>query len=71
MCSFGRKWFQHSPNYFKPVFGRCYVDSIFALFSSPNYADKFKECLSSKHANINFPIEKEKDGCLPFWGDKR
>ena len=22
--------------------------------------------MSSKHPNISFPIEKEKDGCLPF-----
>ena len=39
---------------------------IFALFSSPDYPDKFKEYLSSKHHNISFSIEKEKDGCLPF-----
>ena len=39
---------------------------IFALFSSTDHADKFKEYLSSKHPNINFSIEKEKDGCLPF-----
>ena len=44
---------------------RRYVDDIFALFSSPDHADKFKEYLSSKHPNINFSIEKEKDGCLP------
>ena len=36
------------------------------MFSSPDHADKFKEYLSSKHPNINFSIEKEKDGCLPF-----
>ena len=51
---------------FKPVFYRRYVDDIFALFSSPDHADKFKEYLSSKHPNTNFSIEKEKDGCLPF-----
>ena len=28
--------------------------------------DKVKEYLSFKHHNINFSIEKEKDGCLPF-----
>ena len=39
---------------------------IFALFSSPDYPDKFKKYLSSKHPNISFSIEKEKDGCLPF-----
>ena len=26
----------------------------------------FKEYLSSKHPNINFSVEKEKDGCLTF-----
>ena len=29
------------------------LDDIFALFSSPDHADKFKEYLSSKHPNIN------------------
>ena len=48
------------------MFYRCYLDNIFALFSSPNHADKFKEYLPSKHSNINFSIEKEKHGCLPF-----
>ena len=36
------------------------------MFSFPDHADKFKEYLSSKHPNINFSKEKEKDGCLPF-----
>ena len=66
MCSFESKWLQDCPNDFKPVFYRRYVDDIFALFSSPDHADKFKEYLSSKHPNINFSIEKEKDSCLPF-----
>ena len=66
MCSFESKWLRDCPNDFKPVFYRRYVDDIFALFSSPDHADKFKECLSSKHPNINFSIEKEKDSCLPF-----
>ena len=48
------------------MFHRRCVDDIFALFSSPNYADKFKEYMSSKHPIINFSIEKEEDGCLHF-----
>ena len=43
---------------------RRYVNDILALFSSLDHAYKFKTCLSSKHQNINFSIEKEKDGCL-------
>ena len=66
MCSFERRCLRDCPKDFKPVFYRRYVDDIFALFSSPDHADKFKEYLSSKHSNIKFSIEKEEDGCLPF-----
>ena len=66
MCSFESKWLRDCPNDFKPVFYRRYIDDIFALFSSPDHADKFREYLSSKHPNIEFSIEKEQDGCLPF-----
>ena len=48
-------------------FHKGYVDEIFALFSSRNHADKFQEYLSSKHPNINFSIQKEKDGWLSFY----
>ena len=66
MCSFESIWLRDCPNDFKPVFYRRYVDDIFALFSSPDHADEFKENMSSKHLNINFSIEKERNGCLPF-----
>ena len=33
---------------------------LFALFSSYDHANKFKENFLSKHPNINFSIEKEK-----------
>ena len=48
------------------MFYRHYADDIFALFTAPDHADKFKEYLSSKHPNINFSIVKEEDGRLPF-----
>ena len=66
MCSFESKWLLDCPNDISPVFYRCYVDDIFALFSSPYHVDKFKSYLSSKHLNITFSTETEKDGCLPF-----
>ena len=66
MCSFESKSLGDCPNDFKPVFYRRYIDDIFVLFSSPDHADKFREYLSPKHANIKFSIEKEEDGCLPF-----
>ena len=64
MRSFESKWLRDCPNDFRPVFYRCYIDDIFVLFSSLDHADKFKECLSSKHPNINFSVEKKKNSCL-------
>ena len=64
-CSFESRWLRICPNDFKPVFYRRYVDDLFVLFSSLDYADKFKDCLSSNYHKINFPWKK-KVGCLPF-----
>ena len=65
-CRFESKWFRACGNDFKPVFCIRHVDDMFALLSSPDHPDKFMEYRSSKHPNMNFSIEKEKDGCLPF-----
>ena len=61
ICSFENRW----PD-FKPVINRRSVDNIFARFSFPDHVNKFKEYLSSKHLNIHFSVEKEKDNFLPF-----
>ena len=66
MCSFESIWLRDCSNDFEPLFYKRYVHDIFALFSSPDHANKFKECLSSKHPNMNFSIEKEKGDCLLF-----
>ena len=66
MCSFESKWLCDCPHDFKPAFYRSCIDDIFALFSSPNHADKFREYLSSKHPSIKFSVEKEEDDCFPF-----
>ena len=42
------------------LFYRQYVNGIFALFSFPDYAEKFKEYLSSQHLNIHFLERKKK-----------
>ena len=46
------------------IYIRRHVDDIFSLFSSPDHENEFKEYSSFKHPNINFSIEKPKDGCL-------
>ena len=66
MYNFEKKWLRNCFNDFKTVFYRRYVDDIFALFCSPYHADKFKEYFSSKHGNINFSMEKEKNVSLSF-----
>ena len=65
MYSFESKWLQDCPNS-KSVLYRRYIDDTFALFSAPDQEDTFKEYLSSKHPNIDVPIEKDEDGCLLF-----
>ena len=67
MSSFESKWLRDCSTDFKHVFYRHHMDDIFALFSSPGYADKIWKFLLSKLPNINFSIEKEKDGFLPFF----
>ena len=52
------------------MFNRLYIDDIFALFSFPNQADKFKKYVSTAHPSIIISVEKKKDGCLPFSGFK-
>ena len=54
MCSCESKCLRDYPNDFKPVFYIRYIDGISVLFSSPDYADKFREYLSSKHPDIKF-----------------
>ena len=66
MCSFENKWLKVYPHSLKPVFYKRYVDYIFVLFSSLNQAEMFKKYLSPKNPNINFSLEKEKDGRLSF-----
>ena len=61
-----KNWLDECPLEFKPKYYRRYVDDIFVLFEREEHLIKFKEYLNSKHRNINFTSELEKDGKLPF-----
>ena len=50
----------------KPIFYKRYVDDIFAVFESESDADAFYSYLNTRHENIKFTFEKEKDNKLPF-----
>ena len=59
-------WLDECPSEIKPKYYRRYVDDIFVLCESVEQLERFKDYLNSKHSNINFTSELEKDGKLPF-----
>ena len=48
------------------MFYKRYVDDIFILFKRPEHVKHFVDCMNSKHKNINFSFETEKDEQMPF-----
>ena len=50
------------------MFYKRYVDEIFVLFKRPEHIKPFVDYMNSKHKNINFSFETEKDGQMPFLG---
>ena len=49
-----------------PLFYRRYVDDILCVFNSADQAKKFLDYLNTKHPNIKFTSEGEKDGVMAF-----
>ena len=60
-----QNWIEQATNV-KPIFYKRYVDDIFAIFESESDADAFYSYLNTRHENIKFTFEKEKDNKLPF-----
>ena len=42
-------------------------DNIFVLFNSPEHLKRFQSYLNSRHVNISFTIENEKDNRMFFF----
>ena len=59
-------WLKDCPFEFKPLYYRRYVDDSFIVFKSRDHILPFLNYLNSKHTNITFTYEVEKDKCLPF-----
>ena len=59
-------WLDNCPPDFKPLLYKRYVDDSFLLFRHPNHISKFQTYLNNKHPNINFTVEQETEGKLPF-----
>ena len=60
------KWLEQCPKGFKPVFYRRYVDDIFVLFESAEHLSKFCDYFNTRHPNMSFSFEEEKNGKLSF-----
>ncbi len=66
LCYHEQSWLDLCPLDFKPIFYRRYVDDTFLIFKDPSHIPKFSNYLNSKHPNIKFTYEVEKDKELPF-----
>ena len=66
LCFHEKKWLETCPKEFKPLYFKRYVDDIFCLFTSENQVNKFHRYLCSRHVNMNFSKEVEKDSNLSF-----
>ena len=66
LCHYEEIWLSSCPKQFKPVYYKRYVDDIFCLFKNEKSANQFQKFLNSRHRNMNFSLEKEDNGCLPF-----
>ena len=66
MCFHEKAWLDECPFEFKPIFYRRYVDDVFLLFRSKSHVSLFYDFLNSKHPNIKFTVEHERDGKLSF-----
>ena len=66
LCYHEKKWLEACPIEFRPLFYRRFVDDTLLLFRDPLHIEKFQSYLNNQHSNINFTIEHETDGKLPF-----
>ena len=48
------------------MFYKRYVDDVFILFKGAQHVKPFVGYMNSKHKNINFSLETEKDGQMSF-----
>ena len=61
-----KNWLNYCPQRFKPVFYQRYVDDIFMLFKSNDHLNYFQDFLNSRHINMSFSMEIEKENKLSF-----
>ena len=59
-------WLEYCPLEYRPLYYRRYLHDIFVLFNSAEHLKRFHSHLNSRHLNISFTIENEKDNRMSF-----
>ena len=66
LCFYEVNWLKMCPPAFSPVLYSRYVDDIFILLHSADHLTPLVNYFNTKHKNINFTFECEKDDMLSF-----
>ena len=66
LCHWEEIWLKKCPKPFEPLYYRRFMDDTFVLFKSEKDVNKFHKYIGSRHKNISFTFETEKENCLPF-----
>ena len=63
---FEEDWLQNFPSDFKPQYYHRYVGDFFALFTSSDHLEAFRNFVNVQHVNMSFAIENEMQNRLTF-----
>ena len=66
LCHWEEIWIQKCPKQFKPEYYNRFMDDTFLLFSSENHVKKFHKYINTRHKNMTFTFEVEKNNSLAF-----
>ena len=61
-----KNWLERCAHKHRSFYYRRYVGDIFFLFNSPEHLKRFQSYLNSRHVNVSFTIENEKDNRMPL-----
>ena len=61
-----KKWLELRPARCKPILYQRYVDDTYLIFKSQTNVEPFFNYLDRKHRKINFTLEQESEGRIPF-----
>ena len=61
-----KNWLERCALEYRPFYYLRYVDDAFVLFNAPEHLKRVQSYLSSRHVNISFTIENEKDNRMFF-----